>query len=67
MAVLNFDYWKSHLAEAPVVGQKLLVDGTPFTVVGVAAPGFRSVVWGHAPSVYVPITMQPWSSRSGII
>ena len=58
VAVLNFDYWKSHLAEAPVVGQKLLVNGTPFTIVGVAAPAFRSMVWGHAPSVYVPITMQ---------
>ncbi len=58
VAVLNFDYWKSHLAEAPVEGKTLLVNGTPFTIVGVAAPGFRSAVWGRMPDVYVPITMQ---------
>jgi putative ABC transport system permease protein len=58
VAVLNFDYWKSHLAEAPVVGQTILVNGTPFTVVGVSAPGFHSVVWGNVPDIYVPMTMQ---------
>jgi len=58
VAVLNFDYWKTHLAEAPVVGQTLLVNGAPFTVTGVAAPGFHSMIWGSQPAVYVPLTMQ---------
>jgi predicted permease len=58
VAVLNFDYWKSHLAEAPVEGRTLLVNGQPFTIVGVAPPGFRSMVWGRTPSLYVPVTMQ---------
>lgn len=58
VAVLNFDYWKTHLAEAPVTGRSILINGMEFTIVGVAAPGFRSVVWGHMPEIYVPITMQ---------
>lgn len=58
LAVLNFDYWRTHLAEAPVVGKTLLVNGTPFTIIGVAAPGFHSMVWGHLPDLYVPITEQ---------
>jgi predicted permease len=58
VAVLNFDYWKSHLAEAPVEGRTLLINGAPFTIVGVAPPGFHSIVWGRLPEVYVPITMQ---------
>ncbi|MBV8436240.1 MAG: ABC transporter permease [Silvibacterium sp.] len=58
VAVLNFDYWRTHLAEAPVVGKNLLINGTPFAIAGVAAPGFQSVVWGRMPQVYVPITMQ---------
>jgi len=58
VAVLSFDYWKTHLSEAPVVGKTLLIDGTSFTVVGVAAPGFHSAVWGRMPAVYVPLTMQ---------
>ncbi len=58
VAVLNFDYWRTHLAEAPVVGKTLLVNGTPFTIIGVAAPGFHSMVWGRLPDIYVPITEQ---------
>jgi putative ABC transport system permease protein len=57
VVVLSFDYWKSHLAAAPVAGKTLLVNGTPFTIVGVAAPGFHSMVWGHTPDVFLPITM----------
>jgi putative ABC transport system permease protein len=59
VAVLSFDYWKSHLAEAPVAGKTLLVNGHPFTIAGVAAPGFHSMVWEQHPDLYVPITMQP--------
>jgi predicted permease len=58
VAVLSFDYWRTHLAEAPVEGKTLLINGAPFTIVGVAAPGFYSVVWGRIPAVFVPITMQ---------
>ena len=58
VAVLSFDYWKTHLAEAPVVGKTLLVNGTPFMITGVAAPGFHSMVWGHAPAVFVPLSME---------
>jgi len=58
IAVLSFDYWKNHLAEAPIAGKTLLVNGYPFSIAGVAAPGFHSVVWGNLPDLYVPITMQ---------
>ncbi|HEY1810427.1 MAG TPA: ABC transporter permease, partial [Acidobacteriaceae bacterium] len=58
VAVLNFDYWRTHLDEAPVTGKTLLVNGTPFTILGVAAPGFHSMVWGRLPDLYVPITEQ---------
>ena len=58
VAVLNFDYWRAHLAEAPVAGRPILINGMQFTIAGVAAPGFRSAVWGRTPDIYVPITMQ---------
>jgi putative ABC transport system permease protein len=59
VAVLSFDYWRGHLAEAPVAGKTLLVNGYPFSIAGVAAPGFHSIVWGRRPDLYVPMTMQP--------
>jgi putative ABC transport system permease protein len=58
IVVLSFDYWTSHLAQAAVVGKTLLVNGYTFTIVGVAAPGFHTMVWGRHPDLYVPITMQ---------
>jgi putative ABC transport system permease protein len=58
VVVVSFDYWKNHLGQAPVTGKKILLNGYPFTIVGVAAPGFHSMVWGRVPSMYVPITMQ---------
>jgi predicted permease len=41
-----------------VTGKTLLLNGTPFTIVGVANPGFYSMTWGRIPDVYVPVTMQ---------
>ena len=58
VAVLSFNYWKTHLAEESVVGKTLLINGAPFTITGVAAPGFHSMVWGRTPDIFVPITMQ---------
>jgi putative ABC transport system permease protein len=58
VAVLNFDYWRTHLAEAPVTGRPISINGRQFTILGVAAPGFRSAVWGRTPEIYVPLTMQ---------
>jgi putative ABC transport system permease protein len=58
VAVLSFDYWNSHLAQAPVVGKTMLINGLPFSIVGITSPGFHSMVWGRRPDLYVPITMQ---------
>src|SRR5580704_15719346 len=58
VVVLSFDYWTSRLAQAAVVGKTLLVNGYLFNIVGVAAPGFHTIVWGRQPDLYVPITMQ---------
>ena len=58
VVVISFDYWKTHLVGAPVAGKTLLINGYPFSIVGVAAPGFHTIVWGRYPDLYVPITMQ---------
>jgi predicted permease len=59
VVVLSFSYWQRRLAEDPsVVNQSILVNGRPFTVLGVAPPGFHSVVMGDTPSLFVPMTMK---------
>jgi predicted permease len=60
VAVLSFDYWRTHLGEDPhVVGKTLDINGHPFQILGVAAPGFQSAIWGSPADLWVPITMKP--------
>jgi putative ABC transport system permease protein len=58
VAVLSFNYWKTHLGSDPnVVGQTLSINGQPFQIIGVAASAFQSAVWGQVPDVFVPMSM----------
>jgi predicted permease len=58
VAVLSYDYWRDKLAADPrAVGQTIAINGHPFQIVGVAAPGFRSAVWGERPDLFVPMSM----------
>src|SRR5258708_8628990 len=59
VVVLSFDYWKNRLGQRfDIVGQKVLVNNYPITVVGVAAAGFRGIDWGDVPSLRIPPMMQ---------
>lgn len=65
VAVLSFDYWKNRLnGDRQVVGKLLLINGHPFTVVGVAPEGFHSGIDAYTPSVFLPVSMvevaMPW-------
>jgi putative ABC transport system permease protein len=58
VAVVSFNYWKTHLgSDANVVGQMLSINGQPFQIIGVSAPAFQSAVWGQVPDVFVPMSM----------
>ena len=60
LAVLGYDYWQRRFAgRRDIVGQKLLVNGHPCTVIGVAARGFYGLEIGAPSHVYVPLTLQP--------
>ncbi len=59
VAVLSFDYWQRRFgSDRAIVNQSVLVNGHPFTVIGVAQRGFHSVVMGDTPDLFVPMTMQ---------
>ncbi len=59
VAVLSFSYWQRRFGSDPgIVNQSLLINGRPFTVLGVAPPGFHSVVMGDTPDLFVPMTMK---------
>jgi predicted permease len=59
LVVLSYRYWAQHLgADSAVINQTLLINGSPFTIVGVVQPGFDSVIGGTVPDIFVPITMK---------
>jgi predicted permease len=58
VVVLSFDYWRTHMNSDPAaVNQTISLNGHPYKVVGVAAAGFRSAVWGETPAMFVPMSM----------
>ena len=61
VAVLSDLYWRLRFsASENVVGQTLAINGTAFTVIGVAArPFFGTTVGLRGPDVWIPLVMQP--------
>ena len=60
VVVLSYGYWKRRFGGDPgVVGQTILVNSHPFSVIGVARAGFHSVVSGQVPDIFIPMMMKP--------
>jgi predicted permease len=57
VVVLHHAFWSEDLGRSVEVGATLRVNGTPFTVVGVAPPGFDGLNIGFAPSLWAPMAM----------
>lgn len=63
--VLSYDYWRTRFAaDRSAIGQTVLVNGHPFTLVGVAPQNFHTAIGGYRPIAFVPISMvdivMPW-------
>jgi predicted permease len=57
-AVLSYDFWQRRMAGSPAaVGRAITLNGSPFTVVGVARRGFHGIAVGTSPDLFVPIMM----------
>ena len=59
VAVLDHDFWQLELGGShDVIGDALVVNGEPLTIVGVAPAGFEGTTLGATPLIFVPITMR---------
>jgi predicted permease len=60
VAVLQYDFWRAQYhGRLDIVGDTIPLNGTPFTVVGIAAPGFEGTNVGVPTRVFVPLAMKP--------
>jgi predicted permease len=59
-AVMSYRYWEQELNRDPsVVGQTFILNGTTFTVVGIAPPEFFGVRVRKPPDFWVPLAFHP--------
>jgi predicted permease len=67
VVVLSHGYWQRRFGGDPgVVGSRLTVNGQPYTVVGVTAPGFTGAETGSRTDFWVPVTMTDQLTRLGL-
>jgi predicted permease len=58
VAVISYGYWRSRFHGDPTaVGRKIIINGYPFTIIGVSQAGFTGTDPAHAPDVRVPVMM----------
>ena len=59
VAILSYDFWRTRFAEDPhVLGTTVRINGTPFTVIGIAPEHFHGIVAGLEPNaVWIPTAM----------
>ena len=57
--ILSHTYWENHFARSSdVTGRTLVLDGAPYTIVGVAPKDLRFEYFGD-PDMYVPLALTP--------
>jgi predicted permease len=60
LAILNYDFWQRRFAGDPqAVGKSVVINGTIYTIAGIASKGFSGTVVGESPDLWVPLAMQP--------
>ncbi|HEX3684686.1 MAG TPA: ABC transporter permease [Bryobacteraceae bacterium] len=57
VAVLGYAFWSQKYGGANMIGQSVLVNNDAMTIVGIVSPGFRSLLSGQTPDIYLPISM----------
>jgi predicted permease len=68
VAVVGYGFWQRHYGgDTGVLGKTVLVEGNPFTVIGVTAKGFTALGIANEPDVTVPLTAEPMIADDGPI
>ncbi len=63
-AVISWAYWQRRFNGDPAaIGQSLLLNGAPATIVGVAPRAFFGLQVGLNPDVWVPLAMEPRTQK----
>ena len=56
VAIVSYAYWQKHNLDPSVLGSELLVNGHPFTIIGIAPRGFTGTMQIISPEVWLPMS-----------
>jgi predicted permease len=60
VVVISYDYWtRRFAADRNALNRTITVNGAPYTIVGVARPGFNGIIVGTTTDLWIPLSMQP--------
>lgn len=58
VAVISYGWWNSRFSRDPtVLGNRVTIGGTVYTVIGVTPPGFFGTTVGRSPDLWIPLQM----------
>jgi predicted permease len=68
VAVLSYRFWDREFgASRDALGQAVRIDAVPFTIVGIAPPGFDDIVVGRAADFFIPMGSEPLLRRNSLL
>ena len=57
VAIVSYSYWQKHNLDPTVLGSQVLINGRPFTIVGITPKGFAGTLQILSPQVWLPISV----------
>src|SRR2546421_1259358 len=57
VAIVSYSYWQKHNLDATVLGSQVLINGRPFTIIGITPKGFASTLQILSPEVWLPMSV----------
>src|SRR5437868_5752776 len=57
VAIASYSYWQKHDFDQGVLGSQLLINGRPFTIVGITPKGFAGTLQILSPEVWLPMSV----------
>jgi predicted permease len=57
VAIVSYSYWAKHSLDPALLGSQLLINGHPFTIVGIAPRGFTGTMQVFSPEVWLPLSV----------
>src|SRR6266513_1679024 len=57
VAIVSYSYWQKHDLDPTLLGSQLLINGRPFTIIGITPKGFVGTMQVLSPEVWLPMSV----------